>query len=154
MKITEMLTEKTIILDLTTTDKTSTIEALASSLNVASKLHDLETFIEAIHEREELGSTGVGFGIAIPHAKTSAVKVPALAFGFHKEGVDYASLDDEPAHLFFMIAAPESANNLHLQTLAKLSRKLIDEDFREALKRCTTIEEVITHLSTIDKEAS
>lgn len=152
MKITEMLHESTIDLTLQTTDKKSTLKQLVTLLDKAEKLEEPLGYLSAVLEREAHGSTGIGYGIAIPHAKTAAVKTPALAFGLHKEGVEFASLDDAPAHLIFMIAAPEGANNLHLQTLAKLSRKLIDEDFRETLRSCTTKEEVLNHLSTIDEE--
>ncbi len=152
MKINELLSTATIDLTLSTPTKEATIEALAQLLYEADKLTSLEDFKAGILERESLGSTRVGYGIAIPHAKTKVVKTPALAYGYHKEGVDYDSLDEAPAHLIFMIAAPEGENNLHLQTLAKLSRQLIDEDFREALHACKSKEEVLTHLSKIDKE--
>lgn len=152
MKINELISEDTIIVSLKSNTKDEVIDELATALNEADKLNDLETYITAIHEREALGSTGVGFGIAIPHAKTKAVKEPALAYGFHKEGIDYEALDGEVSQLFFMIAAPEGEANLHLQTLAKLSRKLMNDEFRESLKQLNDKTSIKDQLSLIDKE--
>ena len=152
MKISELISEDTIIVSLSSTNKNAVIKELASALNSVSKLNDLEGYIQAIHEREALGSTGVGFGIAIPHAKSNTVKEPALAYGFHQEGIDYEALDGEKSQLFFMIAAPEGEANLHLQTLAKLSRKLMNDEFRDGLKNLKDKTEIINQLSLIDKE--
>lgn len=152
MKINELIREDTIIVSLKSNTKEAVIKELASALNEAGKLNDLTGYIQAIHDREALGSTGVGFGIAIPHAKTIAVKEPALAYGFHKEGIDYEALDGEVSQLFFMIAAPEGEANLHLQTLAKLSRKLMNDAFREGLKALNDKTKIKDQLSLIDKE--
>lgn len=150
MKISELLTEDLIILEASAKDKDSIIKEMADVLNKAGKIEDEEKFLEAINEREGLGSTGVGYGIAIPHAKTKAVISPALAFAKSKEGIEYESLDGEKADIFFMIAAPEGGENLHLQTLAKLSRKLIDDDFRESIRKTETKESLMKVLSKID----
>lgn len=152
MKITELMTEEIMCLELTSKTKKDVIKELSQLLFDADKISDLDKFVTEIEAREELSTTGVGYGVAIPHAKTKFVKTPALAFGKSKEGIDYDSMDGENAHVFFMIAAPADGANLHLQTLAKLSRKLIDEDFRDSLQEATTIEKVLEILSKIDKE--
>ena len=115
MRITELLTKETINLSLKSSTKTDVIEELVSVLDSAGKLVDGSQFKEAILAREEQSTTGIGEGIAIPHAKTNAVKQSAIAFGRSKAGVDYESFDGQPAHLFFMIAATEGANNTHLE---------------------------------------
>lgn len=152
MKITELMTEDIMTLDLEATTKKEVIVELSQLLYDAGKVSDLDKFIGEIESREGLSTTGVGYGIAIPHAKTKFVKTPALAFGKSEKGIDFASMDDEDAHIFFMIAAPADGANLHLQTLAKLSRSLIDEHFRNDLKAAKTKEDVLKVLSKIDKE--
>ncbi len=94
-------------------------------------MNDKDAFTKDILIREEQSTTGIGDGIAIPHAKSAAVKVPAIAFGRSIAGIDYASLDGQPAHLFFMIAASEGANNDHLEALSRLATFLMDSNFRE-----------------------
>ena len=111
-------------------------------------LNNKELYKERVLAREAEGSTGIGEGIAIPHAKTEAVNEPGLASMIVRDGVDYESLDDEPAHLFFMIAAPAGGADVHLEVLSRLSRMLMDDDFRDALMQAKTPEE---YLSTIDK---
>lgn len=151
MKITELLKKDTIILDIKSTAKGDVIEELVSKLDEAGRLESREGYKEAILARESQSTTGIGEGIAIPHAKTSAVKTPAIAFGRAINGVDYESLDGQPAHLIFMIAASEGANNAHLETLSRLSMLLMDNDFRETLLKAESIEEV---LQAIDKKES
>ena len=133
MRITELLTKDTIAMDLSSNDKNGVIDELVNQLNKAGKLNDVTAFKEAIHNRESQSTTGIGEGIAIPHAKVAAVDTPAIAFGKSKAGVDYQSLDMQPAHLFFMIAAPEGGAQTHLDALAKLSGILMDEDVRKDL---------------------
>ncbi|MDQ0256891.1 PTS system fructose-specific IIC component [Evansella vedderi] len=162
MKIVELLKKETMILDLRSTTKNEVIEELANELDRAGRLNDRKKFIEEIHNRESQSSTGIGDGIAIPHAKTNAVKEPTIVFGRSKSGIEYDSLDGNPSHLFFMIAASEGANNEHLQTLSRLSTLLIDEDFREILMKAETKEEILTainekeieKLGSEDEEAS
>lgn len=150
MKIKELIAEEITTLNLQATTKEKVIDELVNLLYKSGRITEVEGFKNEIFKREELGSTGVGFGVAIPHAKTEYVSTPSLAFGLSHEGVDYESLDGKKAHIFFMIAAPASGANLHLQTLAKLSRKLISEDFRESLKNVKTQEELQNILESID----
>lgn len=154
MRITELLTKETIAMDLSATDKNSAIEELASQLEKAGKLNDLASFIEGIKNRESQSSTGIGEGIAIPHAKVAAVDYPAIAFGKSKAGIDYDSLDMQPAHLFFMIAAPESGAQTHLDALAKLSGILMDEAVRGKLLEANSPEEVLAIINQADDEAT
>lgn len=110
MKITDLLKLDTIIINLQSVTKQEVIDELSGKLAEADRLNDVDGFKAAILKREEQSTTGIGEGIAIPHAKTNAVKIPAICFGKSVSGVDYESLDGQPAHLFFMIAASEGAN--------------------------------------------
>jgi PTS system fructose-specific IIC component len=152
MKISDLIDINIVDLDVKATSKDEVITALAKLLHEDGRIKDLNPFIEEIKKREALSSTGVGFGVAIPHAKTELVIKPSLAFGRVKNGLDYNSLDGEDADMFFMIAAPSGGENLHLKTLAKLSRNLIHESFRDGIREAKTKEELLTHLNKIDKE--
>ncbi|MFC0136470.1 PTS fructose transporter subunit IIC [Staphylococcus petrasii] len=154
MRITELLTKSTIAMDLSATDKNGVIDELVNQLDKAGKLSDIAQFKEAIHNRESQSTTGIGEGIAIPHAKVAAVKSPAIAFGKSKAGVDYQSLDGQPAHLFFMIAAPEGGAQTHLDALAKLSGILMDDKVRENLLHANSPEEVLQIIDNADDEAT
>ncbi|CAI8809427.1 MULTISPECIES: PTS fructose transporter subunit IIABC [Bacillus] len=143
MKITELLKRDTVIMDLTASAKEAVIDELVEKLEKAGRLNSQEEFKEAILQREMQSTTGIGEGIAIPHAKTKAVKQPAICFGRSVSGVNYESLDGQPAHLFFMIAASEGANNTHLETLSRLSTLLMDEGFRKQLLEAKSEEELL-----------
>ncbi|MBC2581732.1 PTS fructose transporter subunit IIABC [Clostridium sp. DJ247] len=149
MKITELLKKDTIIPNLKSSTKSEVIDELVNKLDSAGRLNDKEEYKKAILKREEQFSTGIGDGIAIPHAKTAAVKTPALAFGSSEEGIDYDSLDGNNAHIFFMIAASEGAHNDHLDTLSRLSSMLMNENFRKNLINAKDADEI---LSIVDKE--
>jgi fructose PTS system EIIBC or EIIC component len=152
MKITELLTKDTIQLNLSSQSKNGVIDELVSVLDKSGKLHDPEEFKKAILNREAQSTTGIGEGIAIPHAKTSAVQEPAIAFGKSAEGVDYDSLDGDPAHLFFMIAATEGANQTHLEALSRLSSMLMDMDVRKSLLNAASKEEILQIINLHDGE--
>ncbi|MBX9974885.1 PTS fructose transporter subunit IIABC [Cytobacillus firmus] len=151
MRITELLTRDTILLSLSGTGKMDAINGLVNQLDQAGKLHDRTAFKNAILKREEQSTTGIGDGIAIPHAKTGAVKEPAIAFGKSEAGVDYESLDGQPAHLFFMIAAPEGANNTHLEALSRLSSILMNGEARKKLQNAASADEVIGIIDSYDE---
>ena len=146
--INNMLSENCINLDLKGTNKGQIIDELVEILSAAGKLNDKDEYKKEILKRESQSSTGLEEGIAIPHAKTSAVKVPSIAFGLSKAGVDYDSLDGEPSKLFFMIAAPANASDTHIEVLSKLTTTLLDDDIRERLLNATSPKEVIEILST------
>ncbi|MFE0505962.1 PTS fructose transporter subunit IIABC [Peribacillus butanolivorans] len=153
MKITDLLKLDTIIIDLQSDTKQAVIDELSGKLAKADKLNDENTFKAAILKREEQSTTGIGEGIAIPHAKTNSVKTPAICFGKSVSGIDYESLDGQPAHLFFMIAASEGANTDHLETLSRLSSLLMDTNFRSRLISATSKEEVLGIINQKEQEA-
>lgn len=142
MKINDILLKELMIMDLQATTKEGVIDEMIASLSANGIINDAAVYKEGIMKRESQTSTGLGDGIAMPHAKNKAVIKPAVVFAKSAAGVDYASLDGQPAHLFFMIAAPEGANNVHLEVLASLSRLLINPDFTASLKKAQTPEEV------------
>lgn len=154
MRITELLTKDTIAMDINATEKNGVIEELVAQLNQAGILNDDDAFKNAIFDRESQSTTGIGEGVAIPHAKVAAVNKPAIAFGKSQSGVDYQSLDMQPAHLFFMIAAPEGGAQTHLDALAKLSGILMDDKVRADLLAAQSPEEVQQIIDRADDEAT
>ncbi|MED1864057.1 fructose-specific PTS transporter subunit EIIC [Fictibacillus nanhaiensis] len=152
MKITDVLTKDTILLNLQSQSKEAVIDELIDKLYAAGKLNDKKAYKEAILKRENQSTTGIGEGIAIPHAKTNAVSEPAIAFGRSTDGIDYESLDGQNAHLFFMIAAYEGANNDHLATLSRLSSFLMDPNFRKSLETAATEKEILDAIDAKEKE--
>ncbi|SMC27355.1 PTS system, fructose-specific IIC component [Clostridium acidisoli DSM 12555] len=152
MKITELLKKDTIILDLKASSKEEVIDELVNKLDSAGRLNDKEEYKKAILKRESEFSTGIGDGIAIPHAKTAAVKTPALAFGRSDAGLDYDALDGAPVNIFFMIAASEGANNTHIETLSRLSTLLMNPDFKTKLLAAKTEEEVLSLIDSQEEE--
>ena len=149
MKIIELFDESTIKLDLQGGTKDEIIAEMIDVLDKGGVLADKEEYKKAIYAREEQSSTGLGFDMAIPHAKTAAVKTARVAFGKSEKGFDFEAEDGKPAHLIFMIAATDTDSNLHLQALATLSRNLIKAPFREKLLAATTPEEVMNVLGEI-----
>lgn len=151
MRITELLTKDTIVMNVDSRKKEDVLTELVNQLDHAGKLSDKQIFLQAIHERERQSTTGVGDGIAIPHAKNGAVKEAAIAFGRSESGIDYDSLDGQPAHLFFMIAAPDGANNTHLAALAKLSSILMNPEAKKQLEMARTAEAVLEVIDRFDE---
>ncbi|EKQ57413.1 fructose-specific PTS transporter subunit EIIC [Clostridium sp. Maddingley MBC34-26] len=149
MKIVDLLHKQGINLNFNPSTKEQCINELVDLMNKTGNLNNKEEYKKAILAREELSTTGIGDGIAIPHGKTSAVKKASLAAAISKTGVDYDSLDGQPAHLFFMIAVPDNNDNLHLEVLARLSTILMDESFRTSLINCSDKDEF---LKLIDKK--
>lgn len=143
MKITDLLNKNSISINPKINSKEEAINILVKLMNDSGKLKDKNEYKKAVLERESLSTTGIGDGIAIPHAKSSAVKEAGLSAMVVTEGVDYDSLDGEPAKIFFMIAAPEGENNLHLDVLARLSTMLIDTNFQNALLNAKSSEEFL-----------
>ena len=131
MRIIDLLKKEGILLNGKIENKENAINTLVDLMDSTGNLNNKEEYKKAVLERESLSTTGIGDGIAIPHAKTSAVKNPSLSAMVVPEGVDYDSLDGAPAKLFFMIAAPDGGNNLHLEVLARLSTILMDETIRQ-----------------------
>ena len=148
MKIADLLAKESIDLQAKVGSKGEALEHLVALMAKSGKLADEAEYKRCVLAREEEGSTGIGEGIAIPHAKTNAVKAPGLAAMIVAEGVDFASLDDQPAKLFFLIAAPDTEDNVHLDVLSRLSTLLMDEDFTTALYAAKSSQEF---LGIIDK---
>ncbi|WP_297422237.1 fructose-specific PTS transporter subunit EIIC [Clostridium sp.] len=149
MKIVDLLQKQGIDLNFNPSTKEQCINELVDLMNKTGNIIDKEEYKKAILAREELSTTGIGDGIAIPHGKTKAVKKASLAAAICKNGVDYDSLDGQPANLFFMIAVPDNSDNLHLEVLARLSTILMDETFRNNLINCSDKDEF---LRLIDKK--
>lgn len=146
MKITDLLKEKSIDLHLKPTSKPDVIEKLVDMMALTGNIEDKEVFKKAILDREALITTGIGDGIAIPHGKSATVKEATLVAGVCKHGLDYESLDGSLAYLFFMIAAPEGENQVHLDVLARLSTILMDEEFRFRLINSKHTDEFLQHI--------
>ncbi len=142
MKINDLLQKNLMIMDLQATDKQSAIEEMVQRLYEEKIISNIEEFKAGILAREAQTSTGLGDGVAMPHAKNAAVLQPAVLFAKSPQGLDYEALDGQPTSLFFMIAAPEGANDTHLQALAALSGRLIDADFLTKLNKAQTPDDV------------
>lgn len=142
MKINDLLQKNLMIMDLQATDKQSAIEEMVQRLYEEKIISNIEEFKAGILAREAQTSTGLGDGVAMPHAKNAAVLQPAVLFAKSPQGLDYEALDGQPTSLFFMIAAPEGANDTHLQALAALSGRLIDADFLTKLNQAQTPDDV------------
>lgn len=143
VRIADLLKKESIDLQAQAADKAGAIDHLVGLMEKGGHLTDAAAYKACVLKREEEGSTGIGEGIAIPHAKTDAVATPGLASMIVRQGVDYESLDDEPAYLFFMIAAPAGGANIHLEVLSRLSRMLMDDDFREKLMQASSADEYL-----------
>ena len=153
MKIQDLLRKDVMLLDLQATEKTAVIEEMIQNLVDHGYVTDFETFKEGILAREALTSTGLGEGIAMPHSKNSAVKEATVLFAKSNKGVDYESLDGQPTDLFFMIAAPEGANDTHLAALAELSQYLMKDGFADKLRRVSSPDEVIALFDQASEKA-
>ena len=154
MKIQDLLRKDVMLLDLQATEKTAVIEEMIKSLTDHGYVTDFETFKEGILAREALTSTGLGDGIAMPHSKNAAVKEATVLFAKSNKGVDYESLDGQSTDLFFMIAAPEGANDTHLAALAELSQYLMKDGFADKLRKVSSPDEVIALFDQASEKAA
>ncbi|MBS6655509.1 MAG: fructose-specific PTS transporter subunit EIIC [Streptococcus sp.] len=153
MKIQDLLNKKVMLLDLQATTKEAVIDEMINSLVDNGVVTDFDVFKAGIMAREAQTSTGLGDGIAMPHSKNAAVKEATVLFAKSNRGVDYESLDGQPTDLFFMIAAPEGANDTHLAALAELSKYLMQDGFADRLRKVTSPDEVIAAFNTGEEEA-
>ena len=153
MKIQDLLNKKVMLLDLQATTKEAAIDEMINSLVENGVVTDFDVFKAGIMGREAQTSTGLGDGIAMPHSKNAAVKEATVLFAKSNKGVDYESLDGQPTDLFFMIAAPEGANDTHLAALAELSKYLMQDGFAVRLRKVTSPDEVIAAFNTGEEEA-
>ena len=152
MKITDLLDQRSISLNATPAAKSQALDQLVELMDKSGKISDVQSYRQKVYAREEESTTGIGEGIAIPHGKCDAVKRPGLAAMVVKDGVDFDSLDGEPATLLFLIAAPNTEDNVHLDVLSKLSVLLMDEDFAASLRSAKTPEEFLAIVDKADSQ--
>jgi len=151
MKILDILKEKAIISELNATDKKGALEELTRPVAKASGVNH-EEMVRVLLERERLGSTGIGGGIAIPHGKLKSLDSLLVGFGRSHKGVDFEAIDGKPAHLFFLLMAPENSTGAHLQMLARISRLLKDSTFRQRLMTAGDRHEIYMAIASEDHE--
>lgn len=137
MKISELLNPQAIVADLQARDKNRALTELTDALLTCDSSLNRDDVIAVLLEREKLGSTGIGDGVAIPHGKLAGIPELMLAFGKSRTGVDFESMDGQPAHLFFLLVAPEESVGVHLKTLARISKLLKDSTVRQKLLDAT-----------------
>ena len=152
MRITDLLDVRSISLDSAPKSKSEALDQAVELMARSGKIDDVEAYRKQVYAREEESTTGIGEGIAIPHGKCAAVNKPGLAAMVIKDGVDFASLDDEPVTLLFLIAAPNTKDNVHLDVLSKLSVLMMDEDFSNGLRNAKTVEEFLQIIDQADDE--
>jgi fructose-specific phosphotransferase system IIA component len=143
LKVSQLLTAKAIMMDIDAREKIAAIKEMVDYLAAHKLVSDGEAFMKALAKRENLESTGIGDGIAIPHARTSAVTDLLLAFARSQEGVDFSSIDGKPSHLIFLIASPEDKKSEYIMALAKISRLLRRQQVRDQLKRARDAQDVL-----------
>lgn len=144
MTTKEMFSKERVTFDLKSQTKKEVIDELIDILVANGKVNDKDAFREAVLKREEEFSTGIGMSIAIPHGKSDSVNEASIVFGRSNMGIDYESMDDLPAHLFFLIAVPMESSDLHLRALSEISRNLMHKEVRDQLMNCQTFEEFIS----------
>ncbi len=152
MKITELLKKEGIKIGGSAKDKQDAIDQMVALMVNEGNINDPEKYKKAVEVREQESTTAIGEGIAIPHAKTDAVTAPGLAAMTLPDGVDYGAPDEEPSDLIFLIAAPNTKDNVHLDVLSRLSTLLMDDDFTDALRAAKTKEEFLAIIDKTEKE--
>ena len=151
MKILDVLDEKAILVDLKSGDKKGVLDELVEPIaSIAGIDHD--ELVGVLMDRERLGSTGIGGGIGIPHGKVKELKSLVLGFGLSRKGVDFESMDNRPTHIFFLLITPENSTGLHLKLLARISKILKNDPFKEKLMNAKDREEVIQIIQEEDDE--
>lgn len=153
MRLSEILAIENIIPELKARDKQSVLGELAEVIASYDTNIDKEALVKVLIEREHLGSTGIGDGVAIPHGKLSSVKMPIVSFGRSRKGLDFDSMDGQPAFLFFLLLAPENSSGIHLQVLTKIARILKSSTFRKALMEVQSREEIYQTIIQTDGSA-
>jgi PTS system nitrogen regulatory IIA component len=153
MRLSEILAIDNIIPDLKAKDKKGVLGELAEAIASYDTNIDKSMLVKVLIEREHLGSTGIGDGVAIPHGKLSSVEQPIVSFGRSKKGLDFDSMDGQPAYLFFLLLAPENSSGVHLQVLTKIARILKSSTFRKALMQVGSREEIYETIIQTDGDA-
>ncbi|QTA86454.1 PTS sugar transporter subunit IIA [Desulfonema magnum] len=150
MKILDVLQKEAVLVNLKSRDKKSVIEELAMPVaRIANINHD--DLVRVLMERERLGSTGIGGGIAIPHGKIKELESLAMGFGLSRKGVDFESMDGRPAHIFFLMITPENSTGLHLNLLARIARILKNEPFKDRLSNAVDSDEIFNIIREEDE---
>ncbi len=152
MKITDLLDKRSISLDAAPASKSEALDLAVELMAAGGRLSDVEAYRRQVYAREEESTTGIGEGIAIPHGKCDAVKKPGLAAMVIRDGVDFDSLDGEPVTLLFLIAAPNTKDNVHLDVLSKLSVLMMDEEFSASLRKAETVEQFLAIIDQVDED--
>ncbi|MFQ5900472.1 MAG: PTS sugar transporter subunit IIA [Thermodesulfobacteriota bacterium] len=152
MKIIDVLEKDSIIAELKAEDKREVIEEMIEGIVTRRKGLDKAILLEVLLEREKLGSTGIGYGVAIPHGKLKDLDHLIVAFGRSLKGVDFQSLDNKPVYIFFLILAPEDSTAVHLKILARISRLLKDASFRRHLMEVSTSDDLFAVIAEEDKK--
>ena len=152
MRITDLLDKRSISLDAAPKSKSEALDMAVDLMVKSEKISDREAYRKQVYLREEESTTGIGEGIAIPHGKCDAVKKPGLAAMVVKNGVEFEALDDEPVTLLFLIAAPNTEDNIHLDVLSKLSVMLMDDNFTESLRNAKSVDEFMEIIDKADDE--
>ena len=151
MKILDVLLKEAILSDMKANDKKGVLEELVAPVaRIAGINHDY--LVKVLMERERLGSTGIGEGIGIPHGKVKDLESLVLGFGLSKKGVDFDSMDGKPAHIFFLLLTPENSTGLHLKLLARISRILKNDPFKQKLLRATNRDEIYSTIKEEEEE--
>ncbi len=154
MRLAQIIEEDDIIPELKAKDKVGVLEELAEVVCKHDPLLKKDRVVKILLEREKLGTTGIGEGIAIPHGKIDILKSPLLAFGRSKEGVDFDAIDNKPVHLFFLLVAPENSSSLHLHILARIAKLLKNQKLRKKLMEAKSKKEIYKIITEADKEIS
>ena len=152
MNLIEFIDEKNIVLEIKAKNKPAVLEEMAENAAKNDPSIEKDELLRVLLERERLGSTGIGDGVAIPHGKLNSLKRPVLSFARSFEELDFDSMDGEPTHLFFLLIAPENSSGVHLQVLARLARILKNVSFRHKLMECSTRRELYQAIVEADEE--
>lgn len=152
MKLSDILDENNLIPELKARDKKRVIEELTEAIVNSKPVLDKDSLIRILLERESLGSTGIGDGVAIPHGKFHGINELIVSFGRSLKGLDFESMDDEPVFLFFLLVAPEDSASVHLEALAKIAKMLKDSTFRKKLMEAPTKEDLYKIIIQKDEE--
>ncbi len=151
MKILDVLVEEAVLVDLNAADKKGVLEELVKPISGVARIESSE-LVKVLMDRERLGSTGIGGGIAIPHGKMKGLDTLILGFGLSRQGVDFESMDNRPAHIFFLLLTPENSTGVHLKLLARISKLLKDESFKVRLTSASNRQEVMGVIQEHDEE--
>ena len=154
MKVVDFLNQRAISSELGAVDKEGILKEMTQLLADSNQIDNPKEIVRALLDREALGSTGIGHGVAIPHGKSKAVKKLVAAFGISRKGIRFDALDGELVYLFFLLVAPEDSSGPHLKALARISRLLRDKFFRESLTRCKDAKEIFQVVELEDQKKS